>query len=141
MNGKDFSEVVDQIVKEDPRFEKGAYFFVRRALDHTLKSAKAGFTREGHHVSGGELLEGVREFALEQYGPMAKTLFDNWGIRETVNFGEIVFNLVEFGVFGKTDQDSLDDFRDIYDFEEAFVHPFEPENKALVKIPSACFEG
>lgn len=127
MSAKDFPEVVDQIRKEDPRFEKGAYFFVRHALDHTLRSVKGEKkARPQHHVSGQELLDGIRDFALDQYGPMAKTLLDNWNIRQCSDFGDIVFNLVEWGVLGKTESDKPEDFATGYDFEEAFVRPFQP---------------
>jgi len=126
MSARDFAEVVDQIRKESPRFDRGAYFFVKQALDHTLKSIKKESDgRVGRHVSGQELLAGIREFALEQYGPMAFTVLDRWGVRKCEDFGEIVFNLVEYGVLGKTEQDRREDFATGYDFREAFVHPFE----------------
>lgn len=128
MSTRDFSEVVDLIRKENPRFDKGAYFFVKGALDHTLKSIKkeAGEGRVGRHVSGRELLAGIREFALDQYGPLAYTVLDRWGVRQCEDFGEIVFHLVDYGVLGKTEQDRREDFRDGFDFHEAFVRPFEP---------------
>ena len=104
MNGKDFAEVVDLIVKEDPRYNKAAYFFVRKALDFTLKGidkqAEAEAPRKSNHLSGGELLDGIREFALDQFGPMTLTVFEHWGVVESSNFGDVVFNLVEYGVFG-----------------------------------------
>ena len=127
MSARDFAEVVDQIRKESPRFDRGAYFFVKQALDHTLKSIKKESDgRVGRHVSGQELLAGIREFALEQYGPMAFTVLDRWGVRQCADFGDIVFHLVDYGVLGKTEQDRREDFATGYDFREAFVHPFEP---------------
>jgi uncharacterized repeat protein (TIGR04138 family) len=127
MSTRDFSEVVDQIRRESPRFDKGAYFFVKQALDHTLKSIKKESDgRASHHVSGPELLGGIREYALQQFGPMAYTVFERWGVRQCEDFGDIVFHLVEYGVLGKTDQDRREDFTGGYDFREAFVRPFEP---------------
>jgi uncharacterized repeat protein (TIGR04138 family) len=127
MSARDFAEVVEQIRKESPRFDRGAYFFVKQALDHTLKSVKKESEgRPGRHVSGQELLSGIREFALDQYGPMAFTVLDRWGVRKCEDFGDIVFNLVEYGVLGKTEQDRREDFANGYDFREAFVVPFEP---------------
>jgi len=127
MSSRDFAEVVDQIRKESPRFDRGAYFFVKQALDHTLKSVKKESDgRVGRHVSGQELLSGIREFALSQYGPLAFTVLDRWGVRQCEDFGEIVFNLVEYGVLGKTEQDRREDFAGGYDFREAFVRPFQP---------------
>jgi uncharacterized repeat protein (TIGR04138 family) len=127
MSARDFSEVVDLIRRESPRFDKGAYFFVKQALDHTLKSIKKeGEARATPHVSGQELLGGIREFALQQYGPMTYTVLERWGVRRCEDFGDIVFHLVEYGVLGKTDQDRREDFTGGYDFRDAFVRPFEP---------------
>ncbi|MEM9026053.1 MAG: Minf_1886 family protein [Verrucomicrobiota bacterium] len=130
---KDFSEVIELIRKEDPRYESGAYFFVRQALDFTLRRLKSGKRqRSGSHVSGGELLEGIKDFAIEQYGPMAKTLFDTWRVTTCEDFGRIVFHLVDFGVLGKTENDSEEDFRECYTFEEAFEYPFLPPSRLKV---------
>jgi uncharacterized repeat protein (TIGR04138 family) len=127
MSDRDFSEVVDLIRRESPRFDKGAYFFVKQALDHTLKSIKKESDgRVGRHVSGQELLGGIREYALQQYGPMTYTVLERWGVRKCEDFGDIVFHLVEYGVLGKTDQDRREDFTGGYDFREAFVRPYEP---------------
>jgi uncharacterized repeat protein (TIGR04138 family) len=99
---------------------------VREALDHTIQSLSKPKTGPDRHVSGHELLDGIRVFACEQFGPLTKTVLNRWGIRETADFGEIVFNLVDKGILGKTDDDRREDFRNGYDFEEAFVHPFLP---------------
>jgi uncharacterized repeat protein (TIGR04138 family) len=134
MSARDFGEVVDQIRKDDPRFEKGAYYFVRQALDHTLKTGRTeASARSGQHVSGQELLAGIRNFALEQYGPMTYTLLERWGLKRCEDFGDIVFHLVDYGVLGKTEQDRREDFAHGYDFRDAFVRPFE--SAALPKLP------
>ncbi|MDP0499780.1 MAG: hypothetical protein Q7P63_06725 [Verrucomicrobiota bacterium JB022] len=129
MNNKDFNEVVHLIVKEDRRYDPGAYHFLRQALDFTLNKVRE---KEGasntRHISGQELAEGIREYALEQYGPMALTLLREWGLEKTEDFGEMVFNLVDYKVFGKTEQDRIEDFRDVYEFEDAFGRPFRPEH-------------
>jgi len=133
MSTKDFSVVIDMIRKEDTRFEKGAYYFVRKALDHTLETRREAGAADGdkqRHVSGGELLEGMRDYALEQYGPMAHALLGEWGIRRSEDFVEVVFNLVEFGVLGKTEPDRREDFAGGFDFEEAFLAPFRPAGSA-----------
>jgi uncharacterized repeat protein (TIGR04138 family) len=129
MQSSNFSEVLDLIRQEDARFERNAYYFVRQALDHTLKARGAASGEAPRHVSGPELLEGIRDYALEQYGPLALTVLRNWNIRECGDFGEIVFQLVDYGVLGKTEQDRREDFDGVYDFEEAFLHPFLPEKK------------
>jgi len=129
MQDLEFSEVVELICKEDARFDRKAYTFVRQALDHTVKELKKRAperTAKSQHVTGPELLTGVRDYALEQFGPLAKTVLNTWGITRCSDFGDIVFNLIEYNVFSKTENDRREDFADIYDFSEAFVKPFEP---------------
>jgi len=129
MQDLEFSEIVGLICKEDSRFDRKAYDFVRQALDHTVKEVKRKQperTGKSQHVSGAELLNGIRAYALDQFGPLAKTVLNTWGIRRCGDFGDIVFNLIEYNVFSKTDSDRREDFADIYDFDEAFVKPFAP---------------
>jgi len=129
MSDKNFPEVVGEIHHNDARYGKGAYYFIREALDHTLKSAEKSNHAKGGHVSGNELLEGIREYALDRFGPMTMTLLQHWNITKCRDFGEIVFNLVEYGILGRTENDSLDDFNDGYDFKHAFIDPFMPKTK------------
>lgn len=129
MQNPDFSEIVSLICKEDPRFDRRAYDFVRLGLDHTVKEMRkkdAARAERSRHVSGPELLEGLRAYALEQYGPLAKTVLNAWGVKRCRDFGDIVFNLIEYNVFSKTENDQKEDFSDIFDFEDAFVKPFKP---------------
>ena len=81
------------------------------------------------HVSGQELLNGIRQFALQQFGPMVVTVFEEWGVKSCRDFGEIVFNMVEIGLLAKTDKDTRDDFQNGYDFTDAFAKPFWPQSK------------
>lgn len=111
----DFYEKVEEIVKKDPRYKPDAYEFVMQALWFTQRKLK----RKGH-ITGKELLEGIRKLGLELYGPMTKSVFEHWGIKKTEDFGEIVFNMVEDGLMSKTDRDSRNDFKDAYDFKETF---------------------
>ena len=125
----DFAEIVSLICKEDSRFDRKAYDFIRLGLDHTVKELKSKESSRGsrsRHVSGPELLEGLRIYALDQYGPLTKTVLESWGVRRCSDFGEIVFNLIEYNVFSKTDNDRREDFSDRYTFDEAFVKPFLP---------------
>ncbi len=125
----DFNAVVDVIRKEDPRYDRKAYAFVREGLDHTVKDMEKKNRerlRKSRHITGPELLHGLRAYALDQFGPLARTVLDDWGVRRCTDFGEIVFNLIEYGVFSKTDTDRREDFSDIYDFADAFVKPFLP---------------
>ncbi|WP_438482071.1 Minf_1886 family protein [Oleiharenicola lentus] len=129
MQDLEFTEIVGLICKEDTRFDRKAYTFVRQALDHTVKELKKKTperTGKSQHVSGAELLEGTRAYALEQFGPMTKTVLNAWGITQCSDFGDIVFNLIDYNVFSKTDADRREDFANIYEFDEAFVKPFAP---------------
>jgi uncharacterized repeat protein (TIGR04138 family) len=125
MQKLDFGEKLDLIVQQDPRYDREAYLFLRDALDFTVKLRKKA--KEGaDHVTGQQLLEGIRLFALKQYGPMVPTVFAYWGVRRGDDFGEMVFNFIREGVFGKTETDSIEHFRGGYTFHEAFVAPFLP---------------
>lgn len=123
MNQPNEADVLQRILREDTRYAGEAYAFVRAGLDVTVRRLN-----KPRHVSGQELLDGLREFALDQFGPMARTVLNSWGIRRTEDFGEIVFNLVEAGLLGKTDSDSRADFADGYDFDDAFRRPFQPDS-------------
>ena len=126
-----FEEALDQIVAKDPRYHRDAYLFVREALDFTQKIVGKESTAKIRHVTGQELLDGIRQFALSQFGPMAATVFSEWGIHNCTDFGNIVFNLVETRVLAKTDKDSEEDFKGGYCFEDAFRKPFLPTNKLI----------
>lgn len=125
------------IRKDDPRYKRGAYYFLRQALDYSLKELhKDGKLDRTNHLTGQQLLEGIRLYAIDQYGPMARTVFENWGVRECRDFGNIVFNLVDCKVLGKTDQDRPEDFDGGYSFSAAFDKPFRPEKlKPTIKRP------
>jgi uncharacterized repeat protein (TIGR04138 family) len=129
MEKLDFNQALDQIATEDPRYARDAYLFLREALDFTIKLRRKA-RDESPHVSGRQLLEGVRVYALKEFGPMTSTVFAYWGIHRCEHFGDMVFNLIGTGIFGKTEQDSIDDFKGAYNFEEAFVAPFLPEKAA-----------
>ena len=143
MNTANFDEALDQIVQQDTRYHRDAYLFVREALDHTQKLVNKGAKSESRaaaeeltegkvrHVSGQELLAGIRAYALEQFGPMTLTVLNEWGVRRCEDFGEIVFNMVENHLLAKTKKDTRDDFKDGYDFDEAFRQPFLPADKPI----------
>ena len=135
MKKQNFLEMVNLIVKEDDRYTREAYGFLKEALDFTMdkerKRMGKAVSKTQRHVTGQELLEGVREYALEQFGPMAHTVLTSWGLERCEDFGEIVFNLIEYGVFSKNEDDTKEDFTAIYDFEEAFLKPFQPDRRRL----------
>ena len=107
------------IVRKDPRFARDAYFFIFEALEYTLSRLDSR-----RHVTGKELLEGVREFALRQWGFLARTVFYEWGVTSTEHIGELVFNLVNESLLMKNDSDTLADFRNGFDFAEALDGAF-----------------
>lgn len=127
------------LLERDKRYKFDAYLFVFDALQFAQqrldmgKSYAAGEFDEQkeiddqveHHVSGQELCEAIRQFALEQYGLVAQCVLAEWGVHSTSDFGEIVFNLIEIQKMKKTDQDRREDFNDVYDFDEAFRQGFE----------------
>jgi uncharacterized repeat protein (TIGR04138 family) len=131
MQEVNFDEVLEQILAKDSRFHRDAYLFVRDALDLTKRQVHKE-SREGgeeKHVTGQELLEGIRQFGLKEFGPMAATVFDEWGVRSCRDFGDIVFNMVEIRLLAKTKRDTRDDFQNGYDFTDAFRKPFWPQGK------------
>ena len=128
-----FAEALDSILASDARYQGGAYVFLRDALDFTTKQQKKIKGATVRHVSGPELLEGVRQYALKEFGPLVITVFDNWGIHSCEDIGNMVFNLIGAGIFGKTEEDSIEDFRNVYDFEEVFVKPFAPEKPTATR--------
>jgi len=129
MQEVNFDEEVEKILAKDPRYTREAYTFVREALDFTQKLIVKETRGQIRHVTGQELIDGIRQFALQQFGPMAATVFEEWGVRNCRDFGEIVFNMVEIGLLAKTDKDSRDDFQNGYDFTDAFRKPYWPESK------------
>jgi uncharacterized repeat protein (TIGR04138 family) len=127
-----FHTGIAEVVRRDPRYVYEAYEFVFEALTYTLKRLqRLPRPKPGeepgpqHHVGGRELLDGIRDYALVQFGLMARTVFRLWGINRTDDFGEIVFNLVEANLMSKTDQDSRADFHDIFNLDEALTQGFE----------------
>ncbi|MEN6405096.1 MAG: Minf_1886 family protein [Thermoguttaceae bacterium] len=131
---------IAKLLQEDRRYPLDAYVFLFEALQYaqnvlhlgqpgpTEPEAEADPPDESspeHHVTGQELCEAIRQFALEQYGYMAQTVLNNWGIRRTGDFGEIVYNLIRIGQMRKTPADSRDDFDDVYDFDVALKQGFK----------------
>jgi len=126
-----FDEAVEKILAKDTRYSRDAYLFVREALDYTQKLVGKEARGTIRHVSGQELLDGIRKYALNQFGPMVVTVFEEWGVHNCRDFGEIVFNMVETSLLAKTDKDNRDDFNSGYDFTEAFRKPFRPSQKTF----------
>lgn len=112
-------QVLDRLRERNPRFHEAAYLFVLSALHHVIERLP-----EPRHISGRELAEGVRDLAIERFGPMARTVLEHWGVRATADVGELVFALVDCGILIKQDEDLPEDFRDVFDFDEAFERDY-----------------
>jgi len=132
-----FAEALDSIVASDPRYQRDAYVFLRDALDFTTKQQKKIKGLSVRHVTGPELLDGARQYALKEFGPMVMTVFENWGIHSCEDIGNMVFNLIGAGIFGKTEEDSIEDFKNVYDFGEVFANPAKPARaKPPAQLPA-----
>jgi len=112
---RNFGLILESIYEQDPRYKEDAYVFVMEALTYTQKKYKCD-----KHVSGQDMLEGIKELLLNKFGPLAITVLEYWGIKTTEDFGNIVFNLVEKNVLSKTEDDNIETFRNGYDFHEVF---------------------
>lgn len=116
----DIETAILDLAQKHGCYKPNAYKFTLDAVQFTVNRLP-----EKRHVSGQELLGGLRDLALEAFGPMARTVFEQWGITRTEDFGEIVFHLVEAGLLGKTDADRRSDFARGFDFADAFERNFD----------------
>jgi len=110
-----FDTVIDIICEKDSRYKREAYEFVMEALTYTQKRF-----RRVKHVTGAELLIGIKQLLQRKFGLMTLTVLEHWGVRKTEDFGHIVFNLVNYKMLSKTEEDTLESFQDAYDFREVF---------------------
>ena len=120
-----------ELLQQDLRYHIEAYQFVREALAYaqeTLKMPSQGAEGE-HHITGQQLCEAIRQYAVEQYGYMALTVLNNWGVHRTSDFGEIVYNLIRIKHMKKSESDRRKDFDDVYEFATAFEPVFELSGK------------
>jgi len=122
---------LETVVEEVGLYPMEAYEFIQRGLGYTVDKLHGELKDPdaSRHVSGRDLCEGLREFALQQWGLMARTVLTRWNIRKTYDFGRIVFALVESNWMQKTDDDTIEDFRDVYDFAAAFDGGYRIESQ------------
>lgn len=126
-----------QLLRNDPRYTIEAYQFVREALSYAQDVLGLGSDQppqeeefdprqpSERHLTGQQLCEAIRKYAIEQYGYMAKVVLNRWGVTKTGDFGNIVYNLIEVGMMKKSAEDRREDFNDVYDFDEAFNQKFQ----------------
>jgi uncharacterized repeat protein (TIGR04138 family) len=114
----EFLDRIERLAAEHGRYRKEAYLFIYDALQHTVtKLGRSNLPREQRHVSGRDLLHGISEYGLDQFGPLTRTVFSHWGLNATQDFGQMVFQLIDAKLMSKTDQDCLEDFTDVYDLD------------------------
>ena len=131
----DAATALAELLREDKRYQKPAYLFVFDALNyaHSVlgmggQSSESGGERSEsteRHLTGQQLCEAIRLYALDQYGYMAKVVLNSWGVMNTGDFGEIVFNLIRVGLMRKTSDDRREDFENVFDFETGLRQSFE----------------
>ncbi len=121
------------LAASDRRYAVDAYHFVFRALDFVVEveADDDGAVETDAHISSLRLLEGLRDYALELYGPLARLVLERWGIFRTEDFGEIVFRLVECRLLNKQESDRKSDFRNGFNFREAFDNARVPVAKSV----------
>jgi len=119
---EDFYYIVSQIHQEDPRYHPDAYEFVMEALAFTQKKFKMA-----KHVSGRQFLEGIKALLLKKFGPMTISILDYWGVKNTEDFGNIVYNLERHQVIAKDEDDQYETFKDVYDFQKVFDEGYRKE--------------
>lgn len=131
MQQKHFATALENISQQQDDYPVEAFHFLKEALDFTVsEDGESASASHSKHVSASDLLIGFRDLALKEFGPMAATLLNEWGIKNCSDIGEMVFMLIEEGMFGKQDSDQREDFSEIYRFDETFVKPFLPNRRA-----------
>jgi uncharacterized repeat protein (TIGR04138 family) len=123
-----------ELLRRDRRYHRDAYFFVFEALRFAQEQLGLGGMLKGEpadveeerHISGQQLCEAIRQYAIQQYGMLAKNVLNEWGVRTTGDFGEIVFNLIEIGQMKKTQHDRREDFDKVFDFDDGLQDAFLP---------------
>ena len=128
MQPTQFMDAVKAVAIKDNRYDIGAYYFLKDALDFTVKRAMDDNKGKHRHVSANELAHGYRDLALQEFGPMASTLMSEWNIKTCNDIGIMVFQLIEEGAFGKQDSDTEEDFSNVFDLQQTLDAPFLPKN-------------
>ncbi|MGI8602674.1 MAG: Minf_1886 family protein [Verrucomicrobiales bacterium] len=125
-----FDDAVQECLQRDVRFPPEAYYFVRDALDYAQK-LQVGRSKRGEpvHLSAAQLCSSLRQYALEQFGPLSHVVLASWTVHSTSDIGEIVYLLIDAGAFARSEGDAREDFNDVFDFAAVFEAPFWPSAK------------
>ena len=116
-------QLLTELVRQDGRYPLDAYAFLHEGLARAVRHCHGdpAVANRPQHVTGKQLCWALRDEALDRWGLLARTVLGRWRIRETLDFGNMVYLLVNNNLMQKTDEDSLEDFRDVYAFEDAFA--------------------
>ena len=137
MNAESFDDVVSRIYEADYRFDPDAYFYLREVLDRTSHDlGRDGPKAENRHLTGAELSAGFRDCLLDDVGPLAATVADEWGVGTTDDIGAMVYNLIEAGAFGKSASDRREDFRGLFDLAAELEAPYLPDSEKPSPAPA-----
>ena len=130
---KEKEKSLQQVADDLGIYPVEAYEFIQHGLSFTVQKVHAGVTspKANRHVTGRDLCHGLRDFALSRWGFLARTVLRRWNITSTLDFGRIVFALVEAGQMQKTPDDTIEDFRNVYDFRTAFEVGYRIQSEAL----------
>ena len=109
---------ITDLSEKDGRYRKEAFMFILASLEFTLSKLK-----ERRHLTGQEFSRGIAEYARDQYGYLARVVLEHWGIKSTLDYGEIVYLLIDIGMMNKTEDDKKEDFKDVYVFDKEFDWP------------------
>ncbi len=134
MQDPNFYLQVRDIISKDDRYPEEAYSFVTEAVTYTVKKITKD-EKSNRHISGQELIQGICEFAVEEFGLMAETVLHEWGVLDNTAIGNIVFHLVRTKLLGATDDDSIDDFIESPDFRNHLKYPFIHHSNIQKDIP------
>ncbi len=134
MQPPNFQQTVQKIIAADPRFDAEAYYFVRDALDFARHSG--GSRHATRDLNAAQLLDGLRRYGLETYGPMAATVLAEWGVRGCEDFGEIISHMAAHHCECKSDSGDRNRFKCGFSFDEAFRKPFLPSKRAVTPLNS-----
>jgi uncharacterized repeat protein (TIGR04138 family) len=128
----EIQQVFELVVEDLGVYPLEAYHFVQEGLGYTVGRVYGGTKTPGlsRHVTGQQLCHGLRELAAKRFGYLAQTVLRRWNITKTIDFGRIVFSLARHNVMATTPQDNIEDFRNVYDFSQAF--------ESAYRIPTKC---
>ncbi|MCG8599538.1 MAG: hypothetical protein MI807_05305 [Verrucomicrobiales bacterium] len=136
MEKPNFDEAVKMIAGQGAVYKPDGYHFLREALDHTVNQLRKDELIEHRHVSGPELLTGIIEYALKEFGSMAVAVLESWGIATGEDIGTMVFQLIEVGAFGRSEDDSPSDFSGVVNLRDELLAPYRPSGTiSLTSMP------